>query len=198
NLLDHCLCDSIGNRRYAQYAGTAALLRNWNGFHRRRKVAARSHPIPKPIQVVAKLAFEHVDRFLIHSGASAVGFDALECLPDKSLGNVERLCHAPRLLPLVRLTQTRDSMTRPLRSITVTVTSSLLRAAPPLDRASVLSASRFALEPFPSHRDQRLPQVPLAARIELPLPLCRWARSQKAGSRHADPEFTSTPGFDVV
>jgi hypothetical protein len=37
---------------------------------------------------------------LIHPGASAVGLDSLECLPDQSLGNVERLCHVPRLLPL--------------------------------------------------------------------------------------------------
>jgi len=69
-------------------------------------------------------------------------------------------------------------MTRPLRSTTITVTSSLLQAAPPLDRASVLSASRFALEPFPLYRDRRFPQFNIGAQIEKALPLCRTPHGQ--------------------
>jgi len=67
------------------------------------------------------------------------------------------------------------------------MTSSLLQAAPPLDRASVLSASSFGLEPFPSHRDRRFPQFNIGARTALALPLCRTSHGQYTGSRHADP-----------
>src|ERR1022692_930743 len=89
-------------------------------------------------------------------------------------------------------------MRRPLRSILITRTSSLLRVAPPLDRASVLSASCWALVPFPWHRDRRFPQFNIGARSDLTLPLCRTPHGQEAGSRHADPGLTRTPGFDVV
>src|SRR5439155_20988917 len=92
-----------------------------------------------------------------------------------------------------------DPMTRPLRSIAITATSTLLRVVPPLDRASVLSASRLvALGPFPLHRDRRFPQFNIGARTKLALPLCRTSHGQSAGPRHACPGIALTPGFDVV
>jgi len=67
-------------------------------------------------------------------------------------------------------------VTRPLRSAAVTAASALLRAAPPLGGASVLSASPFGLVPFPSHRRRRFPQFNARARITQALPLCRTPR----------------------
>jgi len=64
-------------------------------------------------------------------------------------------------------------MMRPLRSLAITATSSLLRAAPPLGGASVLSASPCGLAPFPGHRHRRFPQFNARARTRLALPLCR-------------------------
>jgi hypothetical protein len=89
-----------------------------------------------------------------------------------------RPCHGHRLLLLAQLTGVCDVLTRPLRSIAVTAISSLLRAAPPLDRASVLSASCIALVPFPSHRNRRFPQFNIGARTALALPLCRTPHGQ--------------------
>lgn len=89
-------------------------------------------------------------------------------------------------------------MRRPLRSTAITAASSLLRVAPPLDRASVLSASLVRLVPFPCHRDRRFPQFRVRARTELTLPLCRMPHGQYTGARHADPGRTSTPGFDII
>ena len=98
----------------------------------------------------------------------------------------------------MQLACTPDSMTRALRSIAVTATSALLRAAPSLDRVLVLSALRAALGRFPWHRGRRFPQFNIGARTTLALPLCRTSHGQSAGSRHASPGLTSTPGFDVV
>jgi len=64
-------------------------------------------------------------------------------------------------------------MTPPLRSAAITAASSLLRAAPSLDGASLLSASPFGLEPFACHRRRRFPQFNVRARNRLALPLCR-------------------------
>jgi len=68
-------------------------------------------------------------------------------------------------------------MTRPLRSAAVTAASTLLRVAPPLDCASVLSASQLSLlGPFPWHRNRRFPQFNIGAQTKLTLPLCRTPR----------------------
>src|SRR6202043_2817694 len=55
----------------------------------------------------------------------------------------------------------------------ITAASSLLRAAPSLDGALLLSASPFGLVPFASHRRRRFPQFNIRARSRLALPLCR-------------------------
>ena len=89
-------------------------------------------------------------------------------------------------------------MTRPLRSTAITAASSLLRVAPPLDHASILSASRFwPLVPFSLHRGRRFPQFNVGAQTQLALPLCRTPHGQYTGSRHACPGLPKTPGFDV-
>jgi len=49
-------------------------------------------------------------------------------------------------------------MTQPLRSTAITAASTLLRAAPSLDGASLLSALPFELVPFALHRHRRFPQ----------------------------------------
>jgi len=49
-------------------------------------------------------------------------------------------------------------MTQPLRSTAVTAVSSLLRAAPSLDGASLLSALPIGLVLFAWHRRRRFPQ----------------------------------------
>jgi len=73
----------------------------------------------------------------------------------------------------MRLTHGMTWMTQPLRSAAITAASSLLRVAPPLDGASLLSASPLGLEPFAWHRRRRFPQFNVRTRITLALPLCR-------------------------
>src|SRR5258705_6379405 len=77
--------------------------------------------------------------------------------PDLILSHHPARATARRLPPSVELRAPpvaswpdSSSMTRPLRSTTITAASSLLRSSPPLSGASVLSALRFApLGPFP-------------------------------------------------
>src|SRR5262249_60620052 len=63
------------------------------------------------------------DRLFIDAAAASVGLYLLECLPDKLLRNGIRPRHEHRLLLLAQLTDSPDSLTRPLRSIIVTMTS---------------------------------------------------------------------------
>ena len=83
-----------------------------------------------------------------------------------------------------------DPITRPLRSTTITAASALLRVALRLGRASVMSASRFALVPFPLHRDRRFPQFNMRARIGLALPLCLQGVRRGAAARR---QMNATP-----
>jgi len=101
--LDHRLCHPISNCWRVQNPCAPALLRDRHGFDWRRKIAARGHPISKLVQVVLELALKLLNRFIIHSSTSAIRLDLLECLPDKLLGNDERLGHLHMLLPLAQL-----------------------------------------------------------------------------------------------
>jgi len=89
-------------------------------------------------------------------------------------------------------------MTPPLRSTTITVPSTLLRAASSLDGTSVLSALLCELVPFPWHCHRRFPQFHKRARNRITLPLCRTPCGPSAGSVRTDPGATSLSGFDVV
>ena len=118
-------------------------------------------------------------------------------------GNFKWLCHACRLLLLAQLAGSQDAMTRPLRSISITETSSLLQVAPSLDRPSVLSASCFALEPFPLHGGGRFPQFNIGAK---PRWRCLYAGRRMANKQvsamlipgqHLLPVSTSSPYFDT-
>src|SRR6202020_342844 len=63
-----------------------------------------------------------------------------------------------RFLPVARLISCGRQMTPSLRSSAIAAVSTLLRTAPSLDGASLLSASPFGLGPFAWHRRRRFPQ----------------------------------------
>jgi len=54
-------------------------------------------------------------------------------------GNLKRLCFPQRFLPVIRLISNFCRITRPLCSVSITETSSLILGSPPLCSASVLS-----------------------------------------------------------
>jgi len=64
-------------------------------------------------------------------------------------------------------------MTPPLRSTAITAVSTLLRTAPSLGGALLLSASPCGLVPFACHRHRRFPQFNVRAWNRIALPLCR-------------------------
>jgi hypothetical protein len=171
--LDDRLRHAVRYRRHAQHTNASCLLRNRNGFDWRRKIAAGAHPVPKLVQIVTQAFFELFNRLLIDARSTAIVLHILKCLPYESFGNVKWLgCHA-RLLPLTRLALLSPRMTPPLCSAAITAASTLLRAAPSLDGALLLSALPFGLVPFASHRRRRFPQFNIRARSRLALPLCR-------------------------
>src|SRR5258705_11038253 len=94
--------------------------------------------------------------------------------PDLILSHHPARATARRLPPSVELRAPpvaswpdSSSMTRPLRSTTITAASSLLRSSPPLSGASVLSALQLApLGPFPWHRRPGS-HVPYKSLVEL-------------------------------
>src|SRR5262245_36484452 len=72
-------------------------------------------------------------------------------LPYQGLGNVIGLAGHAGFLPVARLFLHACWMMPPLRSSAITAASTLLRAAPSLGGASLLSASPLGLVPFAYH-----------------------------------------------
>src|SRR5664280_2358101 len=66
-------------------------FRNRDGFHRRRKVAARGHPIPRHIQSVPQIGLELLDRAPIHPRPALVRPHFPERLYHRLLGDRKRL-----------------------------------------------------------------------------------------------------------
>src|ERR1017187_6449099 len=163
--LHHHLRDPVRYSWNPQLPFSARCLRYFHRPHRRRKIAARRHPIPDPVQVPFQVPFEIRNRLLIDACRSLIGlypFIRLQYLP---LRNHKRLCLGHRLLPLLvdPLTSTPGPLAQTHRSTyprirtaialrlwsttpslhPVSRTSSLLRVVPPLGAASVLSLLWF-------------------------------------------------------
>ncbi len=79
-------------------------------------------------------------------------------LPRPVSWECRRFAGHERFLPVVRLISHAHWMTPSLRSSAVTVVSTLLRTAPSLGSASLLSASLLGLGPFAWHRRRRFQQ----------------------------------------
>src|SRR5271165_6448186 len=112
----------------------------------------------RPFQVGGELRLEPFDRLRIDPCGSLIGFDLQPGLPDQRLGNVLRFAGHERFLPVAQLISHARRMTPSLRSPAITAVSTLLRTAPSLGGASLMSASRFGLGPFAWHRRRRFPQ----------------------------------------
>ena len=146
--LDRRLRDPVGYRRDAKHPHAPGLLRNRHAFHRRRKIAAGTHPIPKLVQVGGELRLEPLDRLRVDPCGSLIGFHMQPGFPDQRLGNAVRFAGHARFLPVARLISHARQMTPSLCSPAITAVSTLLRTAPSLGGASLLSASLFRLGPF--------------------------------------------------
>ena len=90
--LDDHLGDAVGNRRYAQRSGSATItFRDVDAPHWRRKVAAGTHPVPDPIEVLIQIPVEIFDGLSVNSGRPLVGLHLLVRFPHIALGNTKRL-----------------------------------------------------------------------------------------------------------
>jgi hypothetical protein len=181
--------------------GTPASARplpssEWARPDRRREVAARQSRF-QLVQVVAELALDISIDSASTPAAPPLALTRLNASHTSALG-METASSSERAPPACAVGVPLRPDNATLRSIAITATSPLLRVAPPLGCASVLSASWCALVPFPLHRSRRFPQFDIGARATLALPLCRTPHGQSAGSRHACPGVTSIPGFGVV
>ena len=156
--LDRRLRDPVGYRRDAQHTHAPGLLRDRHCLYRRRNVAAGTHPIPKLVQVRCELRLESLDRLRVDPRGSLIGFHMQPGFPYQRLGNVVRFAGHAGFLPVARLISHAHQMTPSLRSPAITAVSTLLRTAPSLGGASLLSASLFRLGPFAWHRRRRFPQ----------------------------------------
>ena len=156
--LHRCLRDPVGYRRDAQHPHAPGLLRNRHSLYRRWHIAAGTHPIPKLVQVCSEPRLEPLGRLRVDPCGSLIGFDLQPGFPDQRLGNVVRFAGHKRFLPVARLIFHARQMTPSLRSSAITAASTLVRTAPSLGGASLLSASPFGLEPFAWHRRRRFPQ----------------------------------------
>ena len=194
----HRLSNPVSHRRNAQAPLASVFLRYRHRAYWWRKVRARRHAIPNPIEVVLQVLLEHLDRFSIDASRSLIRFDPFVRLPHDLLGNTERLCLTHWLLPLARLTGASSWMTRPLRSLGLSPTSPLLRVAPSLCLASIRWSLGF--HPWTSLFTSRrqVPTFRTRAWSRVTPPLCRVSSRQAADSPWTCPGPTTRPGFDTV
>jgi hypothetical protein len=133
---------------------------------------------------LSRAQLEDLDRFGINSSCS--------------FGNTERLGLTHRFLPLARLTGAPIQMTRPLRSLGLFPSSSLLRVAPSLCPALIRWPSGFLpwTSLFSSRR--QVPTFHTKAWFRVTPPLRRMSSKQAADSPWTGPGSTTRPGFDIV
>src|SRR6266550_3755436 len=87
----HCLRDSVRHSGHAEDSDPAMRFRYLHRLHRWRKVTPRRHPIPYPVQIIAQIGLEFLDRAPVHARRSLVGLDSLIRLPYEPLRDTERL-----------------------------------------------------------------------------------------------------------
>src|SRR5690606_13287688 len=161
-LLNNRLPDTVGYGRDTQWAFAAPFLRYLHQLHRRGHVAARAHAVPQPVEMVLPVLAECQQTDAIHSPAAPVRlYLTVSIVHFHPVYNKWfRPFHfgtscfwiAPSAVSLIE----NGQIIRPLRSIPITGTSSLIRGVPPPCRPSVLSLLQCTLlEVFPSHRDDR-------------------------------------------
>src|ERR1700730_14382737 len=135
---------------------------NGDGAHRWRKVASRTHPVPKLVEIVPQVGIELLDRLPIHTGRARIGFDRFVSLVHLLLCNIERLVCLSYVSAsfCFQLFRPNDRLTRSLRSSPITEPSSLLRIGPPQYSASVLSPRGFRRLCFSLAIGALVPAVP--------------------------------------
>jgi hypothetical protein len=135
--LDYRLGDPIGYGRYAQVSCSPIAFRDRDSEYGWRKVRSRRHAVPDPIEIVLEILLERLNRLAVRSRSTTRSFDPQVGFPHQLLFDVKRLYRVHRLLPLlVDLRAWLDNATPSLHRLSPA--SPLLRAAPPLDAASVL------------------------------------------------------------
>src|SRR6516165_3667148 len=95
------LQQSVRGRWYSQLPFPSSVLVDLHRPDRRWKVAARRHPIPDLVEVVLQLPLEALNRLLVDTCCSLIGFNLLICLPYLPLGNTVWPCLTHRFLPLL-------------------------------------------------------------------------------------------------
>ena len=89
--LDDHLGDSVGDRRDAQRPSSSSIsFRYIDAPHRWREVAAGTHPIPDPIEILAQIPVEILDRLSVNTSRSSVRLHLLVRLPHIAFGNTNR------------------------------------------------------------------------------------------------------------
>ncbi len=154
----HSLRDSVRDSRNPENSGPSAMrLRYLHRHHRRRKVAARRHPIPDLVQIAFQIGLEVLDRAAVRPRRALIGLHLQPGVPNLLLRNVKRL--ALRFLlahttPPSRLVDRigKPRMSRPLRSASTASSRSL---AATTGRSAC--ASRDGTQPLALHTLGELP-----------------------------------------
>ena len=214
----HRLRDPVGDGGHAENSRAPSVRLGYlHRHHRGREIGPRRHPVPDLVEVVPQIGLEVLEGLPVHPGGTLVGLDSLYASHTSCFGISNGLSCGPdmptRSPPGASpgcSRETNRQMSRPLRSTPITRASPLLRAGPPADAATVLSASRFPPRGA----------LPLAApALSAPGQQCRHppshvpCRSRRPDSRrlHAGHRLASKraparlipgpfnrPGFDVI
>jgi len=138
-LLDDGLGDPIRDGRHPQAADSTVRLGDFHALDRWGHPAPGRQSVPESVEVVFQVLGKLGQRLRIHAGPSLVGFDAFVGFPHLTFGDGKWLVRIQRSPPIAGCFIVSGRIGQPLRSSPITGPSSLLRVAPPLYPASVLS-----------------------------------------------------------
>ena len=88
---DYHLSDAVRDRWDTQRSCFAVAFGDLDATYRRRKVAARCHPIPKLVEIQREVLFKLRNRLTIDASGSPVGLDSFVRIPNVAFGNVKWL-----------------------------------------------------------------------------------------------------------
>ena len=200
-LQDHLhdrLRHAVGDRRNAEGARAAVVLRYLDEPHRRREVGARRHPIPDLVEVVLQVRLERRQRLAIHARSATVRFTRWYASQTSCFGITYGFASGTGSSHRW-LTAALGRIVGPLRSARVTRLRRYYEPVRPCasHRYSAPRGASTWSSPFASRR--QVPTFRTRACAGLTPPSCRSPLEPSAGIRSSFvPGQQLEPGFDDV
>jgi len=197
--LHNRLGDAIRDRWNSQRPRSSIVLRDVYPANRWRKITARRHSIPDPIEIILQIAIECRNRLAVYSRRSSVCLHPLVCFPYSTLRNTKRFCFVHRSPPLAGCSYNIAEQRHPFAPLSLQELQHYYgRLRPCVPHRYSGSRKGYLLELLPLHRDDRFLRSSLKPRSRSRRLNAGCRLDSKQVSSNLIPEYVPDPGFDIV